>query len=101
MNPPFWLNEQNGPWDVYGHGVRRVLAHQVTPFQEMLIVESGSYGRALVLDGKWQSSEGDEFLYHEPLVHPPMLHHGNPRRVLVLGGGEGATLREVLRLLRK
>ena len=63
----------------------------------MSIVESGAYGKALVLDGKWQSSTGDEFLYHEPLVHPAMISHGQPKQVLVLGGGEGATIREVLR----
>jgi spermidine synthase len=95
--PQFWFNEYNSPWDLYGHGVRRVLHHRVTEYQEMLIVESGSYGKSLVLDGKWQSSEGDEFMYHEPLVHLAMLQHGAPRRVLVLGGGEGAALREVLR----
>ncbi len=75
----------------------RILASRRTRFQEMHIVETGAYGKALVLDGKWQSCTGDEFIYHETLVHPAMLHHGAPRRVLILGGGEGATLREVLR----
>ena len=63
----------------------------------MYIVETGAYGKALVLDGKWQSCTGDEFLYHEPMVHPAMVAHGNPKKVLILGGGEGATVREVLR----
>jgi spermidine synthase len=63
----------------------------------MHIVSSGAYGKALVLDGKWQSCTGDEFLYHEPLVHPAMVLHAAPRNVLILGGGEGATAREVLR----
>jgi spermidine synthase len=63
----------------------------------MQIVETGVYGKALVLDGKWQSCTGDEFVYHEPLVHPAFLAHGSPKRVLVLGGGEGATVREALR----
>ena len=93
----FWLSEYNSEWDVYHHGVTRVLAHQVTDYQEMYIVEAGQNGKALVLDGKWQSCTADEFLYHEPLVHPAMLQHGSPRQVLVLGGGEGATIREVLR----
>ncbi|GAG42881.1 unnamed protein product, partial [marine sediment metagenome] len=65
------------------HGITKVLAHARTPFQVMYIVETGAYGKALVLDGKWQSCTGDEFLYHEPLVHPAMLHHGCPCRVLV------------------
>jgi spermidine synthase len=63
----------------------------------MYIVETGAYGKGLVLDGKWQSCTGDEFLYHEPLVHPAMICHSSPRNVLVLGGGEGATVREILR----
>lgn len=93
----FWIYEHITPWDFYAHGVTRVLAYRRTRFQEMYIVETGAYGKALVLDGKWQSCTGDEFLYHEPLVHPAMLLHGSPRSVLILGGGEGATAREVLR----
>ncbi len=103
----FWLSEYITPWDLYAHGITRVFVQKKTEFQDMAIVESGAYGKALVLDGKWQSCTGDEFLYHEGLVHPAMvmqtrLASGNgtqrgPRRVLVLGGGEGATLREVLR----
>jgi spermidine synthase len=63
----------------------------------MYIVESGAYGKALVLDGKWQSCTGDEFIYHESLVQPAMILHPQPKKVLILGGGEGATIREVLR----
>ncbi|MGK7901697.1 MAG: polyamine aminopropyltransferase [Hormoscilla sp.] len=92
-----WLSEYITPWDIYLHGVTKVLAYKQTAYQEMYIVETGAYGKGLVLDGKWQSCTGDEFLYHEPLVHPGMVCHGNPRRVLILGGGEGATIREVLR----
>ncbi len=92
-----WVTEYITPVDVYAHGVSRVLAFRKTAFQEMYVVESESYGKALVLDGKWQSCTGDEFLYHEPLVHPAAVHHGAPRQVLILGGGEGATTREVLR----
>ncbi|GAB1542136.1 polyamine aminopropyltransferase [Scytonema sp. NUACC21] len=93
----FWMSEYITPWDIYSHGVTEVLAHKKTIYQEMYIVETGTYGKALVLDGKWQSCTGDEFLYHEPLVHPAMIFHGAPRKVLILGGGEGATAREVLR----
>ena len=92
-----WIREQITPWDYYGHGVTRMIVSTRTKFQEMLIVETGAYGKSLVLDGKWQSCTGDEFLYHEPLVQPAMIAHGGPRRVLILGGGEGATAREVLR----
>jgi spermidine synthase len=92
-----WIKEYITPWDVYEHGITRVLDYKKTQYQEMYIVETGVYGKALVLDGKWQSCTGDEFLYHEPLVHPAMIAHGNPKRALVLGGGEGATIREILR----
>ncbi|HEY9833992.1 MAG TPA: fused MFS/spermidine synthase [Stenomitos sp.] len=92
-----WVSEYITPWDIYVHGITKVLAYKKTEYQEMYIVETGAYGKGLVLDGKWQSCTGDEFLYHEPLVHPAMICHGNPRNVLVLGGGEGATVREILR----
>ncbi len=97
LGADFWMNEYITPWDIYAHGITEVLAHGKTAFQEMYIVRTGAYGKALVLDGKWQSCTGDEFLYHEPLVHPVMLLAGSPKRVLILGGGEGATAREVLR----
>lgn len=92
-----WISEYITPWDIYVHGVTRILAYKKTAYQEMYIVETGAYGKGLVLDGKWQSCTGDEFLYHEALVHPAMVAHQAPRTVLVLGGGEGATVREVLR----
>ncbi|NET43673.1 methyltransferase domain-containing protein [Okeania sp. SIO2B3] len=92
-----WLSEYITPWDIYVHGITKVLAYKKTAYQDMYIIDTGIYGKALVLDGKWQSSTGDEFLYHEPLVHPAMIFHGSPSKVLVLGGGEGATIREVLR----
>jgi spermidine synthase len=92
-----WLTEVITPWDMYMHGANKVLAYRKTQFQEMYIVESGSFGKALMLDGKWQSSQRDEFLYHEGLVHPPLILQGDPKKVLILGGAEGATIREVLR----
>lgn len=92
-----WINEYITPWDIYAHGVTNVLAYKKTAYQEMYIVETGAYGKGLVLDGKWQSCTGDEFIYHEVLVQPAMIAHQNPRTALVLGGGEGATIRELLR----
>jgi spermidine synthase len=97
LNTDLWFSEYLTPYDVYQHGIRAVLAHKKTAFQEMYIIDTGTYGTALVLDGQWQSSSGDEFLYHEPLVHPACVNHGAPKRVLLLGAGEGATLREVLK----
>ncbi|NEO88344.1 MAG: spermidine synthase [Spirulina sp. SIO3F2] len=92
-----WLKEYITPWDVYEHGVSEILVHQKTPYQEMYIIETGAYGKALVLDGKWQSCTGDEFLYHESLVQPACIAHRAPKTALILGGGEGATAREILR----
>ncbi len=68
-----------------------------TQFQAMDIVDTVSYGRALFLDGKIQSGQADEFIYHECLVHPALVAHPAPRRVFIAGGGEGATAREILR----
>ncbi len=66
-------------------------------FQDILILETRGYGKMLVLDGRVQSAEDDEHIYHESLVHPGLIAHPAPRSVLIIGGGEGATLREVLR----
>lgn len=64
-------------------------AKKQTLFQKVEILDTFSYGRCLVLDGKMQSSEVDEFVYHEALVHPAMLTHPNPKRVFIVGGGRG------------
>jgi spermidine synthase len=92
-----WFIEYFSSEEGHLHGIRQVLFSRQTPFQSLDILELGSYGKALVLDGRIQSSIRDEFIYHEILVHPAMLSHPEPRRVFIVGGGEGATLREVLR----
>jgi len=66
-------------------------------YQEVDIVELVPFGRSLIIDEMMQSSEKDEFSYHESLVHPALTIHPNPRHVMVAGGGEGATVREILR----
>ena len=66
-------------------------------FQKIEIFESKAYGRALALDDVFMTSVKDEFFYHEMLTHPAMLTAENPKRVLVIGGGDGGTVREVLR----
>ena len=65
-------------------------------YQSIQILDSPAFGRCLILDGKIQCSESDEFIYHEALVHPAMVTHPKPETVFIAGGGEGATLREVL-----
>ena len=68
-----------------------------TKFQQMAIIDSLRFGRCLILDGKVQSSESDEYIYHEALVHPGMMAHPAPKNIMVVGGGEGATVREILK----
>jgi len=92
-----WFLDFLSPDEGHMHGVKTILHAKQTKFQQMEIMETVSYGRCLILDGKMQSSECDEFIYHEALVHPALLTHPSPKRVFVVGGGEGATLREILR----
>lgn len=68
-----------------------------SPFQLIEIFDNPAFGRILILDGLVQTTERDEFCYHEMLVHVPLLIHPEPRSVLIIGGGDGGTLREVLR----
>jgi len=98
--PMIWVHERVSPGDVATRGLTHVLEYCRTPYQQVILGETIAYGRALVLDGHVQSMEAEEFIYHEPLVHLAMLQAAvtaPPRRVLVLGGGEGACLREALR----
>lgn len=92
-----WLIEEQTPGYQTRWRVRQVLHEEQTPFQHLQVVELEDFGRALVLDGCVQTTVGDEYVYHEMMVHVPLLTHPNPRRVLVIGGGDGGTVREVLR----
>lgn len=75
----------------------KTLFHEKTDFQELIIFENPTFGRVMALDGIIQVTEGDEYVYHEMMVHVPLLAHGAARRVLIIGGGDGGILREVLR----
>lgn len=92
-----WIGEAFTPGDVWQHRVTHVFVQKQTAFQELMVVDSPVYGRALVLDQRWQTCTGDEFLYHEPIVHTPLVLHGEPRRVLIAGGADGGAVREVLK----
>ena len=92
-----WRYEPLTPDLVLGARVSRVLYSGHTAYQQVEVLETPGLGRCLVLDGKTQSAEADEFIYHEGLVHPALVAHPRPEYVCVLGGGEGATVREVLR----
>lgn len=92
-----WFIEHTSPGTAHMFGVSSFLRSFRTDYQQIEIADTELFGRILILDGKIQSSEFDEYMYHEALVHPVMLMSPAPRRVLVIGGGEGATLREVFR----
>ncbi len=92
-----WLIEKTSPYTAHMFSVSSFLVNLKTKYQQVEIAESQLYGRVLILDGKIQSAEFDEYIYHEALVHPAMLTSPRPRRVLITGGGEGATLREVFK----
>lgn len=77
--------------------VRSVLHQERTPYQELAVVDTPAYGRVLLLDGMVQTTEGDEFFYHEMLVHVGLFTHPNPRKVAVIGGGDGGAVREALK----
>lgn len=91
-----WLIEMITPHEYHLHGVQKYYVTTKTPYQSADILETYEYGKCLVLDGKIQSSAADEHTYHELLVHPAMITHPAPKRICIIGGGEGATLREVL-----
>lgn len=86
-------------YDAFGdeYYINEVVLDKLTPYQHIEILDVVTYGRCLFLDNVIQSAESDEYLYHESLVHPAMVIHKNPHKVLIIGGGEGGVLREVLR----
>lgn len=92
-----WFLDLSSPEDLAAYRKQEVLVSGKTTFQEYEIFVSRVWGKVLILDGRLQCAQKDEFVYHEALVQPAMLAHPDPRRVVILGGGEGATLREVLR----
>jgi spermidine synthase len=97
-----WFNEELHD-RILGNGytqrfqVSRVIHREKTDFQELAIFDNPAFGRVLALDAIVQTTERDEFIYHEMLVHVPLLAHDRARRVLIIGGGDGGVLREVLR----
>jgi spermidine synthase len=88
-----WLNERNG----FFYTVRKSIHSCSTAFQKLDLVDTEEFGRVLILDGITQIAQSNEFQYHEPMVHPALCTHPNPRNVLVIGAGDGALLREVLK----
>ncbi|HOW28245.1 MAG TPA: polyamine aminopropyltransferase [Elusimicrobiota bacterium] len=92
-----WMTEWLTPHESHSHHFKQFIVQTETRFQKAQVADTHSFGRCLVLDGEMQSAQNDEFIYHESLVHPALLMHPRPRQVLIMGGGEGATTREVLK----
>jgi spermidine synthase len=97
MTTDQWVNETL--YDAWGQRfrIRRELARVRSAFQDIMIFESETHGRVMLLDGVVQITEGDEFVYQEMLAHVPLLAHGAARRVLIIGAGDGGVLNRVLR----
>ncbi|MEW5745052.1 MAG: polyamine aminopropyltransferase [Nitrospirota bacterium] len=81
----------------YVYEVGTILHKSKSAFQEIMVIENPHFGKMLILDGVVQITERDELFYHEMLVHMVMHAHPDPRRVIVIGGGDGGTVREVLK----
>lgn len=93
----FWFTEKQTEHLGLTLRVRESLLVEQTPFQELAILDTYPYGRMLVLDGAIQTTEGDEFVYHEMITHVPLASHPLPQEILVIGGGDGGTVREILK----
>ena len=91
-----WVNETLYPAWGQRFRVKRELARLRSAFQDIMIFESETHGRVMLLDGVVQITEGDEFVYQEMMVHPPLLAHGAAARVLIIGAGDGGVLKRVL-----
>ena len=92
-----WFTEELHPYYRKGIRVKRVLADEQTQYQHLQFVETEFFGNAMILDGIIQLTERDNMGYHEMIVHVPMLAAAGPKRVLIVGGGDGGSLQQVLR----
>ena len=92
-----WVEERHRDYFATRFRCRKVLFSRKSPFQQVDIIETESHGRMLLNDGIVMISEADEFIYHEMIAHVPLCVHPDPKTVLIIGGGDGGTAREVLR----
>lgn len=94
-----WFHERGPLWQgqAFSLQIKEVLYHQKSLFQDVLVFDSIHHGKVLVLDGVIQCTERDEFSYQEMMAHIPLYSHPNPKKVLVIGGGDGGVLREIAR----
>jgi len=92
-----WIEEREGDSLRLGYRVTGRVFSGTSSYQRIEVVDTGAFGRMLFNDGVVMVSERDEFVYHEMIAHVPLFVHPRPRRVLVIGGGDGGSVREVLR----
>jgi len=92
-----WFHDYFSVSEIHLHGFTKIHASVQTKYQKIDLVESPYFGKMLIIDGDVQSSIRDEYIYHEALVHPTILLSKDVKNVFLAGGGEGATLREILR----
>ena len=94
---PYWFTERHTPTRGLTFEVQSNLYQEKSPYQILDIVSTQDFGLVMLLDGVIMVTEKDEFVYHEMLTHPALFTHPNPQKVLIIGGGDGGTLRQVLR----
>ncbi|NIQ38007.1 MAG: polyamine aminopropyltransferase [Proteobacteria bacterium] len=92
-----WLTEKHSEDIALSYRVSKTIFSAVSPYQNIDVIENPQYGRMLLLDGIVMFAEANEFHYSEMISHVPLFVHPRPRRVLIIGGGDGGTAREVLR----
>ncbi|WP_417832248.1 polyamine aminopropyltransferase [Terasakiella sp.] len=92
-----WIGETLYPFYQQRFSATEVLFEEKTEHQDLVIFENDFFGRVMLLDGVTQTTDRDEFVYHEMISHVPIFAHGNAQKVLIIGGGDGGVLREVLR----
>ncbi|NUM35216.1 MAG: polyamine aminopropyltransferase [Candidatus Brocadiae bacterium] len=97
MTPDMWVTEKHKDSTAMSFRLKQVLFSEQSPFQHVCVVETEALGKLLLNDGMTMVSEADEFVYHEMIAHVPLFAHPDPKRVLVIGGGDAGTAREVLR----
>ncbi|ERN19102.1 hypothetical protein AMTRI_Chr10g232970 [Amborella trichopoda] len=96
---PGWFSEFSSMWPGEAHSlkVEKILFQDKSQYQDVMVFQSSTYGKVLVLDGVIQCTERDECAYQEMITHLPLCSIPNPKKVLVIGGGDGGVLREVAR----
>ena len=93
----FWFTEEHTKNVSLSFRVKKVLFYKKSQYQEIVVLDTYEFGKMLVLDGAVMTTEKDEFIYHEMLVHPAMVVHPYPKDIIVIGGGDGGVAREILK----